>query len=101
VGTTIVADFETGSGVPFEIADCCIVTQTLCCVFNLDQAVHSLMHMVKPGGCVLVTDCGIGPVSRYDMDRWGFFWHLLISHFAACSSTTRHRPILPLKLTAM
>jgi hypothetical protein len=29
---------------------------------------------LKPGGVVLVTVPGISKISRYDMDRWGYYW---------------------------
>jgi hypothetical protein len=37
-------------------------------------AVKTVFRILKPGGVVLATVPGISKISRYDMDRWGYYW---------------------------
>jgi SAM-dependent methyltransferase len=37
-------------------------------------AVRTVHRILRPGGVVLVTVPGISKISRYDMDRWGYYW---------------------------
>lgn len=71
---TIVGDLETGEGIPTEIADCFIMTQTLSFIFDLKATIKHSLQMLKPGGCLLITNPGITQISRYDYDRWGQYW---------------------------
>lgn len=70
----IIADLSDGKNIPENLVDCFIMTQTLLCIFNLDNAVKNSLKLLKPGGSLLVTVPGITQISRYDMDRWGHFW---------------------------
>jgi SAM-dependent methyltransferase len=54
--------------------DCFIVTQTLQTIFDVPSAVRTIHHCLKPGGVALITVPGISKVSRYDMERWGYYW---------------------------
>ena len=72
---TLVGNLETGEGIPGARFDCAIVTQVLECVFDVVAAVRHLHHALAPGGTALVTVPAIAPVSRYDADRWGEYWH--------------------------
>jgi hypothetical protein len=36
--------------------------------------VRTVYRILKSSGVVLVTVPGISKVSRYDMDRWGYYW---------------------------
>jgi len=71
---TIVGDLQTGKGIPTEIADCFIMTQTLSFIFDLKATIKHSLQMLKPGGCLLITNPGITQLSRYDYDRWGQYW---------------------------
>jgi SAM-dependent methyltransferase len=72
--TTIVGDLATGAGVPEDVFDCVILTQTLPFIFEVGAAVEHTRRALKPGGWLLATVPGISQISRYDMDRWGDFW---------------------------
>jgi SAM-dependent methyltransferase len=71
---TIVGDLAKGEGIADNTFDCIIFTQTLHCIYNVDDVVSVLHRILKPGGVVLATVPGISQISRYDMDRWGDFW---------------------------
>lgn len=70
----IVGDLSTGEGIPENIADCFICTQTFPFIFDIQSAARNAVKMLRPGGRLLVTVSGITQISRYDMDRWGHFW---------------------------
>jgi SAM-dependent methyltransferase len=72
---TLVGNLETGEGIPEARFDCAIVTQVLECVFDVGAAVRQLHRLLAPGGTALVTVPAIAPVSRYDAERWGEYWH--------------------------
>jgi SAM-dependent methyltransferase len=71
---TIVGDLSTGQGIPSDAFDCIILTQTLCCIFDVRAAVANIHRALCCGGVVLATVPGISQISRYDMDRWGDYW---------------------------
>lgn len=71
---TLVGDLSTGEGIPSEFVDCAILTQTLPFIYDCQAAVKTMHRMLRPGGVVLATVCGISQISRYDMDRWGDYW---------------------------
>ena len=71
---SIVGDLATGAGVSSGAFDCLILTQTLCCIFDIRSAVSNIHRCLAGGGVVLATVPGISQISRYDMDRWGDFW---------------------------
>jgi SAM-dependent methyltransferase len=54
--------------------DCFIVTQTLQTIFDVPFAIRTIHHSLKPGGVALITVPGISKVSRYDMERWRYYW---------------------------
>ncbi len=70
----IVGDLETGTGLPENIADCFILTQTLLCIFDVFAAAKNAMKLLKPGGVLLITVPGITQISRFDYERWGQYW---------------------------
>jgi len=71
---TLVGDLTTGRGIPSEVFDCMILTQTFQCVYDVLGAVNTCYRALKPGGIVLATFPGISQISRYDMERWGDYW---------------------------
>lgn len=72
---TIVGDLATGAGVPDARFDAAILSQTLQCVFDVQGAARTIHRLLAPGGSALVTVPAIAPVSRYDVERWGEYWH--------------------------
>jgi hypothetical protein len=71
---TLIGDLTDPDSIPAECFDCCIVTQTLQLVYDVQTAVRTIHYALKPGGVALVTVPGITQISRYDMDRWGQYW---------------------------
>ena len=71
---TIVGNLATGEGIPEEIFDCLILTQTLPFIYDVRAAIAQCYRALKPGGVVLATFPGICQISRHDMDRWGDYW---------------------------
>ena len=71
---TLIGDLSTGEGIPEDMFDCMILTQTLSCIYDVHRAIASCYRALKPGGVVLATVPGISQISRYDMDHWGDYW---------------------------
>jgi hypothetical protein len=75
---TLVGDLATGDGIPSDAFDTVILTQVLQCVFEVGAAARTVHRMLAPGGTALITVPAIAPVSRYDVERWGEFWHFSV-----------------------
>lgn len=73
--TTLVADLTRADHIPSDTFDCIICTQTLPVIYDLRAAIKTLHRILKPGGVLLATMPGISKISRYDMDRWGYYWN--------------------------
>jgi len=73
-GVSIVGDLADGLPSYEHAFDCCILTQVLPFVFDVEGAVTTIRNVCKAGGVALVTLPGISQISRYDMDRSGDFW---------------------------
>ena len=71
---TIVGDLTDPATLPRNSIDCFICTQTFNFIFDVKKAVEGVHHLLRPGGVLLFTVCGISQISRYDMDRWGDYW---------------------------
>lgn len=71
---TIIGDLTRVETVPPDAFDCLILTQTLQTIYDIPAVVKTIFHTLKPGGVALVTTAGISKISRYDMDRWGYYW---------------------------
>lgn len=71
---TIIGDLTHADHLPSNAFDCVILTQTLQVIFDVEAAIQTVYRILKPGGVALVTTAGISKISRYDMDRWGYFW---------------------------
>jgi SAM-dependent methyltransferase len=71
---TIIGDLTGAAHVPSSTFDCIILTQTLQTIYDVPAAVRTVHRLLKPAGVILATMPGISKVSRYDMDRWGYYW---------------------------
>jgi SAM-dependent methyltransferase len=71
---TLIGDLTDETTIPENRFDCVIITQTLQTIYDLKAAVKNIYRSLKPGGVALVTVPGISKISRYDMDRWGYYW---------------------------
>jgi SAM-dependent methyltransferase len=71
---TIIGDLTSAEHIASERFNCIILTQTLNAIFDVPSALRTCSRILKPGGVLLVTIPGISKISRYDMDRWGYFW---------------------------
>ncbi len=71
---TMLGDLTTAEHIAAECFDCIILTQTLNAIFDVPAALQTCFRILKPGGVLLVTIPGISKISRYDMERWGYFW---------------------------
>lgn len=72
---TVVGDLATGAGIATARYDAMVLTQVLQCVFDVQGAVRTVHAALRPGGTALVTVPAIAPISRYDAERWGEYWH--------------------------
>jgi SAM-dependent methyltransferase len=71
---TLIGCLTEKNTIPPASFDCLIVTQTLQFIFDIQAAIATIYHGLKPGGVALITTSGISKISRYDMDRWGHYW---------------------------
>jgi glycosyltransferase involved in cell wall biosynthesis len=71
---TLVGDITTAEHISSNTFDCIIFTQTLQLIFDVRAALQTIYRILKPGGVVIATIPGISPISRYDMERWGYYW---------------------------
>lgn len=72
-GTDFYGDLIDGTGMKRDFYDCIILTQVLNCIKDIRNTPKILIDSLKPNGNLLITVSGISPVSRLDMDRWGYF----------------------------
>lgn len=75
---TITGDLATGRGIPQDCYDAVILTQVLQCIFDVPSAARQVHAALKSGGTALITAPAIAPVSRYDAERWGEYWHFTV-----------------------
>jgi SAM-dependent methyltransferase len=71
---TILGDLTNADHIPTESFNSVILTQTLQAIYDVRAAIATVHRILKPGGVVLATVPGISKISRYDMDRWGYYW---------------------------
>jgi SAM-dependent methyltransferase len=69
---TIVGDLTCADHIPSDSFDCAILTQTLQFIYDVPAALRTVKRILKPGGVVLATLSGISPISRYDLEHWGY-----------------------------
>lgn len=72
---TFNGNLETGEGIPAEIADCFILTQTLMYIFDIKTAAKNINKLLKKGGTVLITCSGISQNSIRCMDNYGCYFN--------------------------
>ena len=68
---TIIADLAVGEIIPSGRFDCVVLTQTLQYSQDLPAALRTIERVLRPGGVVLATVPGFGPISR---DEWSERW---------------------------
>ncbi|MGD2156267.1 MAG: methyltransferase domain-containing protein [Anaerolineales bacterium] len=73
-GVTIVGDLTAADHISSDIYNCIILTQTLQTIYDVSAAIKTIYRILSPGGIVLTTVPGVSKISRYDMDRWGYYW---------------------------
>lgn len=71
---TVIGDLTSADHIPSDTYDCIILTQTLQTIYDVPAAVRTVYRILRPAGVVLLTVPGISKISRYDMDRWGYYW---------------------------
>ncbi len=70
----IKANLVTGEGITDGFLDCMICTQTIQCIFDIDEVVKNIVRSLKKGGYALITAHGITQISLYDYRNWGEYW---------------------------
>jgi SAM-dependent methyltransferase len=87
---TIIGDLTNADHIPSDTFDCIILTQVLQVIYDVPAALRTVQRILKPGGVALVTTAGISKISRYDMDRWGYYWN-----FTTCSIQRLFEAVFP------
>jgi len=63
---TIIANLESGEGIPENTFDCFVMTQTLQFIYDAPAALTQACKLLKPGGVMLATVPGITPLPVSD-----------------------------------
>ena len=71
---TIVGDIVCADHIPSNSFDCIILTQTLQLIYDVSASLRTLFRILTPGGVLIATMPGLSPISRYDAERWGYYW---------------------------
>ena len=71
---TLTGDLAAANELPEATFDCFICTQTLTYIYDVQRAVQTIRHILRPGGVLLATVPGISQMSPYDRDHWGEYW---------------------------
>lgn len=80
-------DLSNGIGMKKNFYDCIILTQVLNCIKDIRNTPKILIDSLKPNGTLLITVSGLSPISRLDMERWGYFWHFTDSGISSMFET--------------
>jgi len=75
VGAAIIGDLADAEHVPSNTFDCFVLPQTLQLVFDVKAAIATIHRVLVPGGVVLATLPGLGPLAddeRGKARNWGF-----------------------------
>jgi SAM-dependent methyltransferase len=67
---TIIGDLTNAPQIPDNSFDCFILTQTLQFIYDVPAALKTIHRILKPGGAVLATFCGISQIAG---DEWGHY----------------------------
>ena len=89
----IIDDLTVGRTIDSNTYDCIILTQTLHVIYDIQNVVHTLYRILKPGGTVLVTAPGITQRAHED---WGDYWRFT----AQCLSRLFVQRFLPTHVKA-
>jgi hypothetical protein len=71
---TVVGDLVTGEGLPRDVYDCFVMTQTLQVIYDVAAAARGTRDLLAPQGVLLATVPGISQISREDRRDWGDWW---------------------------
>jgi hypothetical protein len=74
LAATVVGNLATGEGLPHEVYDCFVMTQTLQVIYDVASAVRGTREVLAPDGVLLATVPGISQISREDRRDWGDWW---------------------------
>ena len=70
----LTGDLSNQSSLVENSIDIFVLTQVLPFIFDYQNALYGVRHMLRNNGVALITVAGISQISRYDMDRWGDYW---------------------------
>jgi len=70
----VYGDLVTGKGLEENFYDCIILTQVLAFVPDIVATIDNIYKALKLGGRIIITDCGITPIGRYEKNRYGHYW---------------------------
>lgn len=73
---TMVLDLSADEPGEQDLFDCIICTQTLQFIFDVPAALRTLVHLLKPGGTLLLTLPGISQIDRPAFDDWSDYWRM-------------------------
>lgn len=73
--SSVRGNLETGEGIPKELVDCFICTQTMQFIYDIKSVVSNIVKVIKPGGVALVTVGGISQIIEYERRRFGHYWN--------------------------
>lgn len=73
---TYVDDLTTGESIPDARYDCVILTQTLHLIWDMRAVLETVRRVLKPGGVLLCTSCGISQTSDTE---WNSTWYWSLS----------------------
>lgn len=67
---TIVGDICDSATLPSNTFDCVVLSQTLQLIYDLRGAVAQIRRSLRPGGCALITACGITSIRQHGECPW-------------------------------
>lgn len=69
---TIVGDICDPATLPSNTYDCIVLTQTLQLIYDMPAAVREIRRSLRPGGCALITVCGITSIRDHGDCPWSW-----------------------------
>lgn len=67
---TIIGDICDPATLPTGAFDCVVLTQTLQLIYDVRAAVTQIRRSLRPGGCALITVCGITSIRHHGDCPW-------------------------------